>query len=122
VLEAMKLGVWGIVLKEAASLQLVHAVLAVHHGERALDQKLVGRAVAAMSRSDAAMREVQSVLSPREIDVVRMVARGLRNKEIASELSITVGTVKSYLHTIYEKLEVAGRVELSLYAWEKGLI
>ena len=51
-----------------------------------------------------------------------MVAKGLRNKEIATELSITEGTVKSYLHSIYEKLEVKGRVELTLLAQEKGLV
>ena len=51
-----------------------------------------------------------------------MVAAGLRNKEIALRLSISEGTVKSYLHAIYEKLDVHGRVELTLYAQEHGLL
>ncbi|HEY5610151.1 MAG TPA: response regulator transcription factor [Thermoanaerobaculia bacterium] len=122
VIEAMELGVWGLVLKESASVALVDSVRKVTRGERALDPILVGRAVDRMSRRAVGMREVQQVLSPREQDVVRMVASGLRNKEIAQKLSITEGTVKFYLHAIYEKLEVHGRVELTLYAQEKGLV
>ncbi|MGA7616488.1 MAG: response regulator transcription factor [Thermoanaerobaculia bacterium] len=122
VLEAMQAGVWGLVLKESASVQLVHAVQRVARGERALDPSLVTRAVDRMSRKHQAMKEVERLLSPRETDVVRMVAEGLRNKEIAMKLSISEGTVKSYLHTIYEKLQVHGRVELTLYAQEKGIL
>ena len=63
-----------------------------------------------------------NVLTPREIEVTRMVAGGLRNREIAEKLSISEGTVKIHLHKIYEKLQVDGRVELALYAREKGLV
>lgn len=122
VVEAMQLGVWGLVLKESAAVMLVDCVRRVYRGERSLDQSLVSRAVERMSRQDAALREVERLLSPREAEVVRMVASGLRNKEIALRLSISEGTVKFYLHTIYEKLQVHGRVELTLYAQEKGLL
>ena len=118
VLEAMQLGAWGLVLKEAASVRLVQSVRAVHRGQRALDQTLVSRALEKVVRSEDGNR----LLSPRETDVVRMVAVGLRNKEIAHRLSISEGTVKSYLHAIYEKLDVHGRVELTLYAQENGLL
>ena len=118
VLEAMQLGAWGLVLKEAASVRLVQSVRAVHRGQRALDQTLVSRALEKVVRSEDGNR----LLSPRETDVVRMVAAGLRNKEIAHRLSISEGTVKSYLHAIYEKLDVHGRVELTLYAQENGLL
>lgn len=119
VLEAMRLGAWGLVLKEAASVKLVESVRAVHRGQRALDQSLVSRALEKVVRHPDGR---EKLLSPRETDVVRMVAAGLRNKEIAVRLSISEGTVKSYLHAIYEKLEVHGRVELTLYAQEKGLL
>lgn len=119
VLEAMRLGAWGLVLKEAASVRLVESVRAVYHGQRALDQSLVSRALEKVVRRPD---EKEKLLSPRETDVVRMVAAGLRNKEIALRLAISEGTVKSYLHAIYEKLEVHGRVELTLYAQEKGLL
>lgn len=119
VLEAMRLGAWGLVLKEAASVKLVESVRTVHRGQRALDQTLVSRALEKVVRNPDGK---EKLLSPRETDVVRMVAAGLRNKEIAVRLSISEGTVKSYLHAIYEKLEVHGRVELTLYAQEKGLL
>lgn len=119
VLEAMQLGAWGLVLKEAASIRLVQSVRLVQRGQRALDQALVSRALEKVVRRDDGR---DRLLSPRETDVVRMVAAGLRNKEIALRLSISEGTVKSYLHAIYEKLDVHGRVELTLYAQENGLL
>ena len=62
------------------------------------------------------------VLTRRELDIVRMVAFGARNKKIAEQLGIAEGTVKMHLHTIYEKLEISGRVELSIYAREHALV
>jgi two-component system, NarL family, nitrate/nitrite response regulator NarL len=122
VLEAIDLGAAGLVLKEAASVKLVQCVRDVAKGERSLEQSLVSRALEKVMRRDRALKEVAAVLSPRETEVVRMVATGLRNKEIAQKLSISEGTVKFYLHAIYEKLQVHGRVELTLYAQEKGLL
>lgn len=122
VLEAVDLGVWGLVLKESASTQLIDALRRVSMGLRAVDPTLVSSAASRSLSRREAKREIESLLSPRETDVVRMVAKGLRNKEIADKLSITEGTVKSYLHSIYEKLGVKGRVELTLLAQEKGLV
>ena len=122
VLLAMELGVWGLILKESASVSLVDAVRRVARGDRSLDPSLVNRAVERMSRKSQALKEVQQLLSPRETEVVKMVASGHRNKEIALRLTITEGTVKFYLHSIYEKLGIQGRVELILYAQDKGLV
>jgi len=122
VLEAMQHGVWGLVLKESAATSLVQCVRTVARGERLLDPTTVGRALDKIMRRQQAMREVAQVLSPRETEIVRMVAVGLRNKEIASRLFIGEGTVKSHLHSIYEKLSVHGRVELTLYAQERGIV
>jgi DNA-binding NarL/FixJ family response regulator len=122
VLEAMQHGVWGLVLKESAATSLVQCVRTVARGERLLDPTTVGRALDRIMRRQQAMREVAQVLSPRETEIVRMVAVGLRNKEIASRLFIGEGTVKSHLHSIYEKLSVHGRVELTLYAQERGIV
>ena len=62
-----------------------------------------------------------SPLSQRERKLVMLVARGLRNRDIAAELGITEGTVKVYLHAIFEKLGVANRTELALRAKQVGL-
>jgi DNA-binding NarL/FixJ family response regulator len=71
---------------------------------------------------EAAAREASLTLTPREIEIVRMVAQGLRNKAIAERLSISEGTVKVHLHNIYEKFGVDGRLELVLCAQQKRLI
>ncbi len=77
--------------------------------------------MAGMVQRETALREVSRVLTGREIEVVRMLARGLRSSTIAAELHISDGTVKAHLHRIYEKLGVDGRVNLILFAREKGL-
>ena len=63
-------------------------------------------------------REAASVLTPREIERVRLMAHGLHNKEIADQLFISEGTVKVHLHRIYEKLGLYGRMSLMRYAHE----
>jgi DNA-binding NarL/FixJ family response regulator len=119
--EAVRLGVNGIVLKDMPPHLLLECVRKVHAGEHWVEKRSVGRAMASMVQREAALREVSRVLTAREIEVVRMVARGLRSAGIASELHISEGTVKTHLHRIYEKLGVDGRVNLVLLAREKGL-
>ncbi len=121
VLDAMQSGISGLVLKEAAAVNLVDTVRRVQRGERVLEPTLVSRALDRLSQREEAKKIVE-VLSRRETEIVKMVAAGLRNKEIAMKLSIGEGTVKTHLHTIYEKLGVHGRVELTMYALERGII
>ena len=118
----VRLGVRGVVLKEMAPQMLVQCVRKVHAGEQWLEKRSFGRAMEKMLSREAGMREVADALTPREIEIVRMVAAGLRNKEIAESLSISEGTVKIHLHHIYEKLHLGGRLELALYAQERGLV
>ena len=122
VLEATRLGARGVVLKEMAPQLLVQAVRKVAAGEQWLEKRSFGKALEKMLRREAGARQVAGVLTPREIEIVRMVASGLRNQQIADKLHISEGTVKIHLHNIYEKLEVDGRVALTLYARDKGLI
>jgi len=122
VLEATRLGARGVVLKEMAPQLLVQAVRKVAAGEQWLEKRSFGKALEKMLRREAGARQVAGVLTPREIEIVRMVASGLRNQVIADKLHLSEGTVKSHLHNIYERLEVDGRVALTLYARDKGLI
>lgn len=122
VLQAMEHGVWGLVLKEAAAVSLIDTVRRVTKGERTLDQSMIVRALDRMLERKSGMRHAAEVLSRREAEIVKMVAAGLRNKEIANKLFIGEGTVKTHLHAIYRKLGVHGRVELTLYAQERGLV
>jgi len=103
---------------------LIDCVRDVHRGERRVDVEALARAAAdgARPRSSQSTGERLPALTPRETEIVRLVAQGLRNKELAQRLSITEGTVKIHLHNIYDKLGVDGRLELVLSAQQKGLV
>ena len=111
-LEAIRLGARGVVLKETATQFLVNCIREVYAGRQWFEQRAIADAMEKFVRREAASKEMTSVLSRREIDVVRAVAQGLRNREIAERLGIAEGTVKLHLHTIYTKLGVDGRTAL----------
>lgn len=120
--EALRLGVGGVVLKEMAPQLLVEAVREVHAGRRWLDKGSMDRALGRLLQKEESRREAAGDLTPRELEIVCMVARGLRNRAIAEKLFISEGTVKIHLHNIYQKIEVDGRLELAVYAQRKGLV
>jgi DNA-binding NarL/FixJ family response regulator len=120
-IEALHLGVRGFVLKEMTTKLLVECLRRVHAGGQWLEKDSANRAMAKLVRREARGREVATLLTPREIEVVRMVAKGSTNKEIASKLCIADGTVKIHLHNIYEKLKINRRAELVRFADEYGL-
>jgi DNA-binding NarL/FixJ family response regulator len=119
VVEAMKLGAMGLVLKESMPEALVDCVRRVHKGEQWIERDAVSRTSRTLDRPAGRNSET---LTPRELDIVRMVAQGLRNRVIAQKLSFSEGTVKVHLHNIYEKLGVDGRLELVLCSQERGII
>ncbi len=122
VVEAMRLGVKGVVLKEMAPALLVACIRKVASGGQWLEKEAVGRAMDKILRQEQSRQKVREVLTPREIDIVKMVADGFGNREIGEKLFITEGTVKTHLHSVYEKLGLKGRVQLAKYAQEKGLV
>jgi DNA-binding NarL/FixJ family response regulator len=121
-LEAVKLDVAGVVLKEMAPRLLVECVRKVFAGEKWLEKHSVTRAMDRMSRRESELQKLSQLLTPRELEIVRLAAEGLRNREIAERLAITEGTVKIHLHNIYEKLGVNGRSQLILHATRQGLM
>jgi DNA-binding NarL/FixJ family response regulator len=120
--EAVRLGARAVVLKEAAPDTLVDSVRRVHLGEQCIDRDTISRAFERVLQREASAQQATSILTPREIEIVRMIAEGLRNRAIATRLSISEGTVKIHLHNIYEKLGVDGRLALVLYAQQKHLV
>lgn len=121
-LEALRLGVQGIVLKEMAPQMLLRCIRKVHAGEQWIELRSVKQALDKMLRREAGARETAAILTSQEMTIVRMIAGGLRNKEIANKLHISEGTVKVHLHNIFEKLHVDSRTALLRYAQEKGLV
>jgi DNA-binding NarL/FixJ family response regulator len=122
VAEALRLGVRGVVLKELAPKLLVDCVRQVHAGELWLEKRSVIAALEKMVQRETGRQEAAGVLTPREIEIVKHVADGLHNLEIAKQLFISEGTVKIHLHNIYQKLDLDSRMKLTRYAQEKGLL
>ena len=120
-LEAFRVGVKGIVLKEMAPQLIMQSVRRVHSGGQWLETRASARAIETLLRREAATRELTLSLTPREVELVRLAGRGMRNKEISDQLEIGEGTVKAHLHSVYRKLGIKSRVELVLYAREKGI-
>ena len=111
-LAAVKAGVNGIVLKDDAEHALLDCLDAVSGGQRAVPSDLLQRALEISL--DATRRHPLDALTPRERQIADLVGRGMRNRDIAAELSMSEGTVKVYLHTIYQKLDIENRTELAL--------
>jgi two-component system nitrate/nitrite response regulator NarP len=110
--EALSLKVDGVLLKTSDPALLLDCLDSVRAGDEWIDQHLQAEAArTAQSRN-------RSVLSPRETDLVKLVRQGLRNRDIAEKLGITEGTVKVYLHSVFEKTGVANRTELAIRAAE----
>jgi DNA-binding NarL/FixJ family response regulator len=122
ILEALRLGVKGMVLKELAPPLLVECIRRVSAGGQWIEQQASGRALDALLRREAGAREAANDLTPRELELVRLAALGLRNREMADRLAISEGTVKMHLHNIYKKMKFDNRVELANYARSKGLV
>ena len=106
-IEAIKLGVNGVVLKEKATNDLLSALDSVMEGDRWIDPDAMDIAAKAQSGPSA--------LTERELQIARMVCSGLRNREIAEEASISEQTVKNHIHSLYNKLNVRSRTELMRY-------
>ena len=114
---AMKYGASGIVVKNKATEFLVEGIRRVQNGEIYVDDKtMVG-----LMQQFSNPRKPPPPLSDREKDVVALVCRGLRNKEIADRLFVSLATIKSHLHSIFEKTGVSDRMHLVLYAAELNL-
>lgn len=114
-LEAKSLKVQGIVLKNSDPTYLLDCLDRVRHGRTWFDPELTERAKQLAKAGDDGRRVP---LAPRERQLISFVRRGLRNREIAEQLGVTEGTVKVYLHAVFEKLGVSSRTELAIRADE----
>ena len=103
----------GIVLKTSDPAHLLECMQHVRNGERWVDPEVAERTRDAVARTARAPS-----LTPRERELVELVRQGLRNRDIASQLGVTEGTVKVYLHAIFDKVGVDNRTELAMRAKE----
>lgn len=121
---AIRLGVSGYLLKDLDAAELFDLVEGVSRDEVAVTRAIASRMLKSLAVTETAAgdsRDERADLTPREIDVLRLVARGASNPQIAAELHVTVNTVKAHLKRILEKLKVRNRTQAAAYAMRRGL-
>jgi DNA-binding NarL/FixJ family response regulator len=118
---ALRNGACGFLLKDSGPALLVEAVRAAVSGDAMISPSITVRLLQHLSPPQATPTE-ETGLSPRELEVVRLVARGATNAEIAAQLCISVGTVKTHLGSIQAKLDARNRVAIAAWAWENRIV
>ncbi len=125
VYEALRAGASGFLLKDAPAEDLVHAVRVVAGGEALLAPSVTRRLIAefaARPHPDRPRPTALNALTPRETDVLRLIARGRSNQEIAADLVVAEQTVKTHIGRILAKLALRDRAQAVVFAYETGLV
>lgn len=120
--EAVRLGVAGYLLKSLDANELFELLEGVTHGEAAMTRSMAMRLLKGVAGRMVDDMNGEEALSERELLVLRFVANGASNAEIAESLSISINTVKSHLKSILEKLQLANRTQAATYALKHGLV
>ncbi len=118
--QALRNGAAGFLLKDSGPSLLIEAVRAAVSGDALISPSITVRLLQHLS--PPAPIDDDGGLSPRELDVVKLTARGLTNAEIATELFISIGTVKTHLGSVQSKLDARNRVEVAAWAWQRKLV
>lgn len=119
---AIRAGALSYLLKDARPNEIADAIRKAARGEAVLDSRVAARIVQEMRAGGGEEVNAFSVLSDRELDVLRLVARGLTNQEIAGNLVIGESTVKTHVSSILNKLHLADRTQAAVYAWASGIV
>jgi NarL family two-component system response regulator LiaR len=120
VFPAIKAGALGYLLKDSEPRDVVDAIRQVHRGESSLHPRIARKLMQELSRPSE-QPPTADPLTEREIEVLRLVAQGKNNRDIAEDLAITEGTVRVHVSSILGKLHLASRTQATLYALRQGL-
>lgn len=119
--QLLRAGASGYVLKQSASSELIHAIRAVAAGGKYLDPKLAAKVMDTYSgRVGASRGEPRGPLTDRELEVLRLIALGYSNKEIAARLELSVKTIEAHKANAMRKLNITSRIDLVRYAIFQG--
>ncbi|PZG10259.1 response regulator [Nonomuraea aridisoli] len=119
---ALRSGATGFLLKDSGPTLLIEAVRAAAAGDALVSPSVTVRLLQHLSKPRRTALPARDPLTERELDVVRLVARGRTNQEVAAELFVSLSTVKTHLGSIQTKLGVRNRVEIAAWAWGSGVV
>ena len=120
VYKAIKTGALGYMLKDARREQLIQAIHDVANGQASISPSIALKVIQDVNNPTEVLY-TSSPLTPRELDTLRLIARGMTNQEIADSISVAERTVAKYVSNILEKLQLANRSQAALYAIREGL-
>jgi two-component system, NarL family, response regulator LiaR len=120
VFQALKSGALGFLLKDATRVQLLQAIREVANGQASIQPSIAVKVIQEIDHP-AHLHYTVDPLTPRELETLRLIARGMSNQEIAAELHVHERTVAKYVSSILEKLQLANRTQAALYAIREGL-
>jgi NarL family two-component system response regulator LiaR len=120
VFSAIKAGALGYLLKDATPQELLAAIRQVYRGEPSMDSAIANKLMRELQRSSD-LPLTEEPLTVREVDVLKLVAQGLTNQDIAEKLVISERTVRTHVSHILDKLHLANRTQAALYALREGL-
>lgn len=124
VLQAMKNGAKGYLLKSASSQEVAQAIRTIHNGGMLIEPAMAGAIVHEFRRLSHSSGKGSSLdaLSEKDLEILRYVANGMSNKEIAQELAYSEKTVKNYLSVIFQKLGIRDRTQAAIFALRNGIL
>lgn len=120
--QAVQYGAAGYLLKNLDAKQMFELINGVAHGEAAMTREMAGRLLKNVAKRTADPARGEEILTERELTVLRLVAVGGSNQEIAAKLSISINTVKSHIRSILDKLQLENRTQAANYAIQRGLV
>ncbi len=119
---ALQAGAISYLLKDVKAGELVEAIHRAAQGEATLHPRIAARVIKEFSRGEIDKSSPFSILTEREMEVLKLIARGHTNSKIAEDLVITIGTVKGHVSNILSKLHLADRTQAAVYAWQQGIV
>ena len=119
---ALQAGAISYLLKDVKAAELVEAIRRAAKGEATLHPRVASRLIKQFSHAEPDRRNIFAELTEREVEVLRLIARGFTNQKIAEDLVISIGTVKGHVSNILSKLHLADRTQAAVFAWQEGIV